>query len=138
VNIGVFAVDFAKCPREHYTAIRPSSLLPTENDPQWKARDNPPVVFACNECRRVYSVNKDELEQRPTGMGVGPYNPEAPTTVFQMPIECDDSDCSAQLLVHVWRNSNTTAEQMLEQRKTWLFVGVKCPEGHDFPKQEWK
>jgi len=58
--------------------------------------------------------------------------------VFQVPIECDDVDCSAQLLVHVWLNSNTTDEQVLEQRMAWLFVGVTCPEGHAFPEQEWK
>jgi len=58
--------------------------------------------------------------------------------VFQVPIECDDVDCSAQLLVHVWLNSNTTDEQVLEQRMAWLFVGVTCPEGDAFPEQEWK
>lgn len=131
MNIGVFVVDFAKCPREHHVAIRPAHLIPPETDPRWKEKDDDPVVFACNECRRVYSVNKNELEQRPTGMGVGPYNPEAPTTVFQVPIECDNLDCSAQLLVHAWLNSNTTAEQIEEAKLGWTVVGIKCAD-HDF------
>lgn len=131
VNIGVFVVDFAKCPQGHYTAIRPSSLLRPENDPQWIAKNDVPVVFACNECRQVYSVNKDELEQRPTGTGVGPYNPEAPTTVFQVPIECDGLDCSAQLLVHAWLKSNTSAEERERISSAWTVAGISCPD-HEF------
>ena len=54
--------------------------------------------------------------------------------VFQVPIECDDVDCSAQLLVHVWLNSNTTDEQVLEQRiknvSDALSLAKKIPNGH--------
>lgn len=136
--MNTFLVDFAKCVRGHHTPIRPSSLLPPETDQQWKENNDGPVVFACNKCRRVYSVNADELESRPTGLGVAPDNPEAPTRVFQVPTGCDDLGCSAQLLVHVALKSNTTAEQVLEQIKTWRYFGVKCPKGHDFPDREWK
>ncbi len=136
--MSTFVVDFAKCIRGHYTPIRPSRLLPPEIDPQWKEKDDGPVVFVCNECTRVYRVKADELEPLPIGLGVAPHNPEAPTRVFQVPIECDELDCSAQLLVHVALSSNTTDEQLLEQRKSWRYVDVKCPQGHDFPDREWK
>jgi hypothetical protein len=94
-------------------------------------------VFACNQCRRVYSLRMDELEPIPTPWGVGPYNPEAPTRVFQVPIECDDLGCSTQLLVHVELKSSTTDEQMVEEIKTWRYLGVKCPKGHDYPDTPW-
>jgi hypothetical protein len=138
VNIGVFVVDHAKCPRGHYTPIRPSSLLPPETDPRWKEKGDEPVVFACNECRRVYSVNKDELEQRPTPWGVEPYNPEAPTRVFQVPIECGDLGCLPQLLVHVTLKSNTTVEELLEEKLKWRWADLKCPKGHEIPWPQWE
>ena len=136
--MNTFFVDFAKCVHGHYSPIRPSSLLPPGTDQQWTEKDDGPVAFACNECRRVYSVNADELQSLPTGSGVGPYNPNSPIRVFQVPIECDALDCSAQLLVHVVLKSNTTAEQLLEQTRTWRYVDVKCPGGHEYPHPQWK
>ena len=88
---------------------------------------------------RVYSVNKDELEQRPTAWGVGPYNPQAPMRVFQVPIECDELGCGAQLLIHAALKSNTAVEQLIEQRANWRWVegDLKCPRGHVQPWPQW-
>jgi hypothetical protein len=137
----LFLIDFAKCPRGHYTPIRLSSYAPEETDPRWKEKGDAPVVFACNQCRRVYSLRTDELEPRPTPWGVAPYNPEAPTRVFQVPIECDELGCSAQLLVHVELKSNTTVEQLKEARATWRWAegDLACPRcGQVLPWPQWE
>jgi hypothetical protein len=142
MDIGLFLVDHSKCPScGHYIPIRPSSLLPPETDPRWKEKGDGSILFACSPCRRVYSVNKDELEQRPTAMGVGPYAPGTPMTVFRVPILCDELDCSPQLLVHVELKSNTNIEQLRKERLSWQWAGgdLKCPRGHDipYPQREW-
>jgi hypothetical protein len=136
----LFLVDHAKCIRGHYIPIRPSNLLPLETHPQWKEKGDDPVVFACNECRRVYSQRTDELEPRPTPWGVGPYNPAAPMRVFQVPIGCDDLNCGAQLLVHAAMKSDTTVEQLIEAKAAWRWAegDLKCPEGHVLPWPQWQ
>jgi hypothetical protein len=132
MNIGVFPVYHATCPRcGCYIPIRPSSLLPPEKDPRWREMDDDPVVFACNDCRRVYSVNKGELVERPTMMGVGPNAPGAPTTVFQVPIECDSVSCESRLLVHAALKSNTTAAEIADTTHGWTVVEIRCSD-HDF------
>jgi hypothetical protein len=141
MNIGLFVVDHAKCPRcGNYIPIRPSSLLPPETDPRWKEKGDDQVLFACRPCTRVYSVNKDELEQRPTAMGVGPSAPEAPTTVFRVPIACDEQECWPQLLVHVELRSNTSREQLKVERLTWRWAddNLRCSRGHDIPYPQWE
>jgi hypothetical protein len=136
----LFMVDHAKCIRGHYTPIRPSTLRASETDPEWKGKGEAPVVFACNECKRVYCLRTDELEARSTPWGVGPENPGARVHVFQVPIPCDDLDCVAQLVVLAALKSDTTVEQLIEQRSTWRWAegDLKCPWGHVLPWPQWE
>ena len=64
-------------------------------------------------------------------MGVGPHAPEAPTTVFQVPIECDELNCDSRLPVHVELKSSTSSEEIERLIDSWEVVGVECAD-HDF------
>jgi hypothetical protein len=126
-------VDFAVCPCGEQTAIRPAkTALATENR-QSSETDNDSIAVACPKCRRVYTFHTGEMVPIPTPWGVGPYNPEAPMTVFRVPIECDVLNCKAQLLVHTLLKSHTTDAQVEEATMHWNTSELLCPAGgHSF------
>jgi hypothetical protein len=127
--MNMFLVDFSVCPCGEQTAVRPSNLDPPSNDPRWSEREDELLAIACTKCNRVYRFGTADLVSQPTTKGIGPYNPEAPMTVFRVPIECDVVDCKAQLLVHVLLKSGTTGAGIKEATMRWNTSELFCLSG---------
>jgi hypothetical protein len=121
VCMSIFLVDFAVCPCGEQTPVRPSTLVIPNSGPQPLERDSGPIFVACMKCKRVYSFDTHYLLSRQTTMGVGPNNPEAPMTVFQVPIPCGRLNCNSHLRIHAFLKTNTNdAEMKLERALWWL------------------
>ena len=132
-TMNTFLVDFAFCPCGEMTAIQPTKLAIPDTSPQPYESVEGSIVVACVRCKRVYRFDTGYLQSRSTASGVGPYNPQAPMRVFQVPIACGWEGCSAQLVVHVMLNSNTTVAEIEKEKAAWIFSELRCPEGHPFP-----
>jgi hypothetical protein len=129
---GIF-LEFADCPCGHSTPIRPSRLVPSDTGQRWKETDTAPLLVACNVCKRVYKFEANELVHRRTVKGVGPYDPAAPTCVFQVRVGCDGVKCDTLPLVFVELSSNTTDEQLQAEKAKWRWVDLACASGHPIP-----
>jgi len=137
----VMFFDFARCTCGHLTAIRPSKILTPNVNQQPIDTDEDPVIVACIECKCVAEFEIDDLQSYPTPQGYGPYNPDAPTRVFQVPIKCDDLHCDSQRLTHVVLNANTSDEELLVEQKKWRWKegDLTCERsGHVIPYPRWE
>jgi hypothetical protein len=66
-------------------------------------------------------------------IGVAPYDPDAPMRVFRVSFPCDELDCTAQREAIAVRKSDTSLEQLLEEKKkAWSWANLKCPLGHEY------
>jgi hypothetical protein len=85
--------DCAKCICGHVTPVRPSSFpAPVETEEASELT----VAF---ECKRVYSVETDELKPSPTLYALSPQSPDAPMRIFQLSVPCSREGCRAALEV---------------------------------------
>lgn len=130
-------VDFAVCPCGEQTALRPAKPESSNSRLQPSETDEGSVLIACLRCKRVYNFDTSYLVSKPSPWGIGPYNPDAPMSVFPIPIECDWVGCKAHLVVHVVLKSDTSNAE-LESRKqdllNWTFLDATCPDGHEYPR----
>jgi hypothetical protein len=118
--------DCAKCICGHLTPVRPSPFeIPGETE------EASELTVAC-ECKRVYSVETDELKPSPTLYALSPQNPDAPMRIFQLSVPCSREDCRAPLEVIAVRKSDTSVEKLKEESTTWSWEDVTCPSGHPF------
>jgi hypothetical protein len=115
------------------TAVQPTKLAIPDTNPQPYESVEGSIVVACTRCKRVYRFDTGYLQSRSTATGIGPYNPQAPMRVFQVPIECGWVGCSAQLVVHVMLKSSTTAAELEKERATWICSEIEVPRGASVP-----
>ena len=127
--MSISRLDFAFCPCGERTPIRPSTLAILDGGPQLSKTYTDPIFVACTKCKRVYKFDTAYFLPEPTTMGIGPYSPEAPMTVFQVPIECDALNCKARLLVHALLKSGTTDAGIEEATMWWSTSELFCPSG---------
>src|ERR1039458_3443290 len=128
--------DFAVCRCGHPTPIRPSKRFPQEDDQKWLEQDDPFVVVACSECKRVYIFETAELKPMQTLYGISPYNPEAPMHAFREQLRCDVAGCKTPLEVIVIRSTNTSAEALQQEKADWWWEDLTCPKGHALPDRK--
>jgi hypothetical protein len=129
-------LEFAKCQCGHPTPIRPSRLALQEGDQKWIKKDDPLVVVACSECKRVYSFETQKLEEHPSEYGLSPYNPEAPMHAFPMHIPCAQASCRRPLPVIAVRKRDTKPEVLQAETDYWWWEGLTCPSGHAIPDRK--
>jgi hypothetical protein len=127
--MNTFLVDFAFCPCGELTAIQPTKPVIPDTNPQPYGSVEGSIVVACTKCKRVYRFDTGYLKSFPLPMGIGPDNPQAPMSVFRVPIECDDLNCSAQIVVHIMLRSSTTAAELEDVQMSWTTSEMFCPSG---------
>jgi hypothetical protein len=130
--------DFARCRCGFPTPIRPSKIVPPGESRKSLETGDETIVVACKECKRVFMA--DQLKSETTLWGLAPYNPEAPMRVFRVPIECDELNCSARLLVHVMLRSDTTDAELEKEKVGWRWAegDLTCDLGHILPWPPWE
>lgn len=135
----VFLVDFAGCKCGNLTAIRPTRVVIPGVNPQPLEPDADSILVACNKCKRVYPFDTDDLESHQTTMGIGPYSPDAPLSVFRVSLECDDLDCQAQIQVIANLNSRATDAELEKEKASWRWVegDLTCDVGHVLPYPQY-
>src|SRR2546423_14108524 len=133
-------VDFAVCPCGEQTAVRPTTPAIANANPQSSETDEYSILLACPKCKRVYTFDTDCLVSLPTPWGIGPYNPEAPTRVFHVPVSCAQLDCGARPRITVQMKSNTSAEELRQERLSWRWSedDLRCSVGHAIPWPQWE
>jgi hypothetical protein len=130
------AVSCKRCQRLCY--FRQASFAWPEDDPRWSESDTPPPVVACVECKRVYDYRGQKPKGVPSPEGLAPASPHASMRVFEVLFECDELDCTAQLLVIAVLKSSTSAEELQNEKDRWRLVDLKCPVGHVVPWPRWE
>jgi hypothetical protein len=125
-------LEFAKCRRGHYTPIRPAKPVIPGDDRKWieTETENDPELFACNECKRIYKLDKDDLEVLSSPLGLEPYNPGAPIRRFDLSLPCDELNCESHIPVIVVLNSDTSGEALQKEMAELRGAGLKCLDGH--------
>lgn len=131
--MSTFLVDFAFCPCGERTAIQPTKPVIPDTNPQPLSSVEGSIAVACMSCKRVYRFDTGYLLSLSTPAGVGPENPEAPTTVFRVPIECAEPNCKARATVFVTMSTTTSAVRLDQEKATWRWEHLTCPTGHVIP-----
>lgn len=124
-----YQIDYAKCPRGHWTPIRHSMPPAIANDQRLKEMGNETINVACIECPFVYPFETQNLVSRPSMHGLQPNPEDAPLRLFFGYIRCDEEDCEAQIEIRAARNSDTTDEAIREESAIWRGT-VKCSQNH--------
>lgn len=131
--MNMILVDFAVCPCGQQTPVRLSKYDPPNNDPRWSGREIETLVIACTKCKRLYRFGIGDLIPQPTTKGLAPDNPDSPTCVFRVPIECDELNCDTRVEVSVALSATTTVAELEEEKMIWNSSGsgLMCS-GHEF------
>ena len=108
---------FAKCRCGFRTPIQPAMSGIEAKDQKWIETGNDLPYVACEECKRIYEpLERDIL---PLADGLSPYHDRAPRHVFQVAIPCDEGLNCFPIRVIAVRNSDTTDEEMENEKNHW-------------------
>jgi hypothetical protein len=132
-------VDFARCECNHLTAVRASSAVIPRVTPQPSEPYAESILVACTGCKRVYHFDTDELETHQTTKGIGPSSPDAPLTIFRVPISCDELNCQAQIQIIATLSSKITPVELEKEKASWRWTegDIACDWGHPLPFPQW-
>jgi len=122
--------DFAFCPLGHRSAVRPTMPESSNDRPQSSMKDDYQVFVRCRKCNRIYSFGTLFLVPMSEDLVGDHQDPDYPTRVFQVSIECAEPDCGTRITVFATLSADTTAAQIEEQKMTWeSWPGLPCPSG---------
>jgi hypothetical protein len=134
----LFLLEFARCRRGHHTPIRTAKTASPIEDQKSTETENDPEFFVCNECRKIFPIEDENLVTLPGPSGLEPYNPGAPIRRFVVSLRCDEELNCPPIRVIAVLKSDTTAEQLEKEIATWSGRALRCPNGHlqNFPS-DW-
>ena len=132
--MGLISLDSVVCDHCQRTSlIRRTTFEWPESDPKWKRKDDSAQAFSCPVCKHVYmiqalqqgslEVSQEQLEEQ-----------EKVPAVFSVPLQCDDADCEALLLVLAPRSFGTSVGDIERELPTWTLHDLLCSSGHPVSK----
>jgi hypothetical protein len=127
-----YSLDYAKCPRGHWTPIRHSMPPAIANDQRLREMGNETINVACIECPLVYPFETQNLVSRPSMHGLQPDPEDAPLRLFFGYIRCDEAGCESRIEIRAVRSSDTTDEAIRVEIARWRGI-AKCSENHSQP-----